>query len=566
MSEAGGIVITPANAMLADKEADDPFPPRAGCSVTPLIEAAEMFPALERLALWAQDSFWLAFRIFDPETALHSPEAEAAGCRTWAELLAHIAERGVQVRIMLADFEPVMADYLHAGSWRALRRLGQLDAARDGRIQAMAIEHVGEIGWMWRQALRLPLAGKTRKLVRSLIGREGALAERPGLWRNVKWEDGNPTDWRRSAPPRLWPATFHHKFALADGRAAIVGGIDVNDRRYDDSDHDQRADRTWHDLSCRVEGPVLADIVAHYARLWNMERERAVEIAGWWSDGAPEAIALGTLDRLEAPDVEARPAGRSTVQLLRTRSRRNSSPIAFGPQAHVRELQAAHRLLFGAARERIYIEAQFFRSQMAARWLVEALTVNAALEVVILVANTPEEIAFEGQGDNPAHRHGEYLQARALTRVLRAGGDRVGIFTLARDARARGKEKEFGKDRGTAFGAGLIHIHSKLVIADDDAALVSSANINGRSFEWDTELGILWRDAAEVIGAFRGRLWAALTQDALNEKASLADWRKVALTNAQRDPEDRAGFVVPYQINRARRFGKPAWFVPDDLV
>jgi phospholipase D1/2 len=312
---------------------------------------------------------------------------------------------------------------------------------------------------------------------------------------------------------------------------------------------------------------VVADAARHYARLWNAEAPRAREIADYWSVGAPEAIALGEICQLAEPEIVPEAKGPATVQLLRTRSARNDSAFAFGPRAHVRELKAAHALLFRSARERIYVEAQFFRSRDASRWLAAALRANPALEVIILIANTPEEIAFEGQGHNPAHRHGEYLQARALKRVVRAGGvERVGLFTLARDARAKGKEREFEEDRGTAFGSGLIHIHSKLVIADDDAVLLSSANINGRSFEWDTELGVLWQEPGDAIAALRGSMWRALSDGVLGERASLADWRKLALSNARSDPEDRSGFIIPYQIGRARRFGRPAWFVPDDLV
>ncbi|RHW18029.1 hypothetical protein D1610_05905 [Sphingomonas gilva] len=562
-----GIVVTAANAMRARDQADDPFPPRAGCAVEPLIEAAEMFPELERLALEATEHVWLAFRIFDPATRLHSGEAKALGLADWGELIGHIAGKGVAVRIMLADFEPVMADYLHAGSWRAFRRLKALQEAEDGRVQVMVIEHAGEIGWAWRQLLRLPLRSKTRRVIAAVLAEEGAIDARPGLWRNVRWEGAKALGWKASAPPRLWPATFHHKFALFDGRTAIVGGIDVNNRRYDDADHDQRADQTWHDISCRLTGPVVADAARHYARLWNSEAPRAKEIAEYWSEGAPEAIALGEIGPLAEPDTDLAETGSATAQLLRTRSCRNDSAFAFGPHANVRELKAAHALLFGSARKRLYVEAQFFRSNDAARWLAAALKASPALEVIILIANTPEEIAFEGQGSNPAHRHGEYLQARALKRVVKAGGaERVGLFTLARDARAKGKEREFAEDRGTAFGSGLIHIHSKLVIADDDAVLLSSANINGRSFEWDTELGVLWQQPGEAIARFRGELWQALSQGELDEKASLADWQKLAFSNARRDPEDRAGFVIPYQIGRARRFGRPAWFVPDDLV
>ena len=566
MTGNGGVVVTAANALQRRGPPVTPFPVREGCTVEPLIEAAEMFPALERLALGARRDLWLAFRIFDPTTALHSLEAKKLGLADWRALIAHVAARGVTVRIMLADFEPVMADHLHAGSWRSLRALRALEAEQ-GRVQVIVVQHVGEIGWLWRQMLRWPLARKTRRLVEGLIAEdEAALADRPGLWRNVSWANDRPTGWRASAPPRLWPATYHHKFAVADGATAIIGGIDVNERRYDDRRHAQRADQTWHDVSCRVTGPIVGDIGGHFARLWNEERSRAEALAAWWSKGSPEAVTLGPTDAAEPP---AMPGGRgpARLQLLRTRSAGNASALAFGPRAWLRELKAAHRLMFGAARRRLYVEAQFFRARDAAKWLAEALRATPELEVIVLVANVPEEVAFMGQGGNPAHRHGEYLQARALRQLVRAGGiDRVGLFSLARTATVAGKERDFAEDRGAAYGAGLIHIHAKVVIADDAAALVSSANINGRSFEWDTELGVLWQDDPAGIVAFRRALWQQLTHGTLDEKASLADWRELAFANAARDPEDRAGFVIPYQIGRARRFGRRFSFVPDDLV
>jgi len=126
-------------------------------------------------------------------------------------------------------------------------------------------------------------------------------------------------------------------------------------------------------------------------------------------------------------------------------------------------------------------------------------------------------------------------------------------------------EEKFEETRGTAYGSGVIHIHSKLLIADDALCLLSSANINGRSFEWDTELGILWREDG-AIGDFRRTLWSQLLGDAVGADAGLAEWREIAAHNAEAEPEQRRGFVVPYQLGRARRFSRPYWFIPDDLV
>ena len=36
--------------------------------------------------------------------------------------------------------------------------------------------------------------------------------------------------------------------------------------------------------------------------------------------------------------------------------------------------------------------------------------------------------------------------------------------------------------------------------------------------------------------------------------------------NSGAEPAERKGFVLPYQLGRARRFARPYWFIPDDLV
>lgn len=566
------------NAMLAARQAPEwawPAPPREGCRVTPLVEAADMFPTLERLMLGAERSVWLAFRIFDPDTKTRSDEAKALGLADWAALLAHAARRGVEVRILLTDFEPVLADYLHAGSWHTYRRLREvlatLDPAERHRLQLMVIQHEGEIGWCWRQLLRPLLRGRIRRTVEKLLRRghndDGGFDTRPGLWRHLAWEQDKPTGWKAAPPPRLWPATYHQKFVVVDGARAVVGGMDLDERRWDDRRHRQRADKTWHDISALIEGPAAGDAARHFALLWNREMPRYREIVSEWTDGCGQELMVDPLDPITEQPALPPPAGPAIVQLARTMSRRDTSPFAIGPHRFIRELKAAHRAVISSARRLLYIEAQFFRSDEAANWVMAALRANPALEVILLIANVPEEIAFEAQTDNLAHREGEHLQARALGRLLRkAGPDRIGLFTLAKAEPTGPGEKKFEATRGTAYGSGVIHIHSKLVIADDRACLMSSANINGRSFDWDTELGFIWTEPGEAIGKFRLNLWSQLFGGALPKSHDLVGWRDVARHNAAAAPCDRQGFVVPYQLGRARRFAKAYPFIPDDLV
>lgn len=553
-----------------------PYPVREGARVTPLVESAQMYPTLERTILKAERFVWLAFRVFDPDTKLRSEEAKREGHETWRDLLIGAVRRGVEVRILLTDFEPVTADYLHAASWRSFRSMeADLDALPEAvrrRFQMIIIQHAGEMGWGWRQLFRLGLSRRVRSLIDRLLGanEEGQdhFSIRPGIWRWIRWDGEKPAGWRKGPPPRIWPATHHQKCAIVDGTRIIVGGLDLDERRWDDSQHNRPADETWHDISSLVEGEIAIDACRFFVSLWNSELPRYREILGEWTDGAARTITTEPLEPLEEPDISnARCDGSASVQLLRTLSCKSNSPLAIGPCADIRELMDAHRKLITGARETLYIEAQFFRSRAASKWVVEALKKNPGLEVVILVANVPEEIAFKGQGAKAAHKHGEHLQARALGRIFRVGGrERVGLFTLVKKAPAKGREKVYGTSRGTAYGSGLIHIHAKLLIADDAACLMSSANINGRSFFWDTELGFLWRQPGHAIRDFRCKIWSQLFEGALPEDAGLAEWRHQAEQNRLAEPEERKGFVVPYQRGRARRFGNPYLWIPDNLV
>ena len=136
---------------------DRPFPVRDGLKVTPLLLAAEMYPELERLVMGARETAFLAFRVFDPQTATRSAEAKAAGLADWAALLKARVAAGVTVRVLLTDFEPTVAHQLHATSWssfRALRDvLADLDEADRERFEIIVSQHPGELGWGMRQLL-----------------------------------------------------------------------------------------------------------------------------------------------------------------------------------------------------------------------------------------------------------------------------------------------------------------------------------------------------------------------------------------------------------------------------
>lgn len=122
-------------------------------------------------------------------------------------------------------------------------------------------------------------------------------------------------------------------------------------------------------------------------------------------------------------------------------------------------------------------------------------------------------------------------------------------------------------DRAAVGRRGIVYIHSKVLIVDDRVALVSSANLNGRSLRMDTEAGVTWR--GEGVAAFRQRLWTQhLGHPTPTEGDVLSPWRDAAAANLAGRPGPHAPgrFVMPW--NREATADFAAWrpYVPDRYV
>ena len=128
----------------------------------PLITAEEAYPALEKLAWEAERTIWMAFRIFEPSTALRNPDAAPAGAaaETWLDLLRQKLRQGVEVRIALADFDPIGAPELHQTAWSSAAALatiagtGSAGGSGGGSLEVLPIRHEARIGGGWRYVRR----------------------------------------------------------------------------------------------------------------------------------------------------------------------------------------------------------------------------------------------------------------------------------------------------------------------------------------------------------------------------------------------------------------------------
>lgn len=503
-------------------------PPMTGPGAAPdapplevLITADAAWPVFERLVLSAREDIRAGFRIFDFATALRSPEARAVG-RTWGDLIADALRRGVRVSLTVSDFDPVMAADLHGLSLRCRRQAAALaeivgpEAA--ARLTVRAGMHPARAGILPRIALAPLVMERMRRSRRRLARRWPALDEIGG----------------RAALPRLHAVSHHHKLAVIDGEVLYIGGLDLNERRFDTPGHDRPAVQTWSDVQVVLrDGDAAAEAARH--------------LAGF----------------------EAEIAGRRPAAAGRRLARTLSAPRRWGfwsisPRTLLSEIEADHLDAFRAARRMIHIETQFFRSRRVAAALAAEGRARPDLTLFLVLPSLPEDVAFEGNRGLDA-RYGLALQAECLDMLRDGFGDRAAILTPVQPVLAA----RVGPD--TLAGSPVIHVHNKVLVADADRALIGSANLNGRSMRWDTEVALRIGDAGDVARLRRALMGHWLGGDdpppeALDPAAAVRWWRGIAAANAVRRPEARRGLLVPHDADRMADLRQPLPGVTENIV
>jgi len=504
-----------------------------------LITAAESFPALERVVLGAKDRIVASFRVFDPQTKLRSTEARRVG-ETWADLIASTLRRGVRVSITVADFDPVARFESHKATHRAIRGLKESGkrSGRDDLLEATAALHPARAG----KVLQLMLNPMVRSYLRDIVGslnrldpaaRKESLDLSPGVARLLRQRDDGTVAVKPWCVHALAPATHHQKMLVADGETLYIGGLDLDDRRYDDKDHRRPAVETWHDVQVILQGEVAAEAEAHI-RSFRAETE-----------GRSTPARMG--------------------HLLRTlSSRRSTLSQSIGPKPVIAEIQDRHLDEVSRAERLIYLESQFFRDRALADALCRRAQSAPDLKLIALLPAAPEE-AVSGRTIGLDVKFGEDLQSDCVDQVMEAFGDRAVFIApaLPRVAPPDGT-------RAVLHAAPIIYVHAKVSIFDDNCAIISSANLNGRSFRWDTEAGVALT-GKQIVSDSRRRLMSHwLPENAApsfyDEATSVSSWRTLAETNRDKPPLERSGFLLPLPIEKARRAGKSIPFLPEEMA
>lgn len=484
-----------------------------------LVTAEEAWPAFERAVLNARSELVAGFRLFDLSTRLRSAEALAIG-KDWFDLLADAVARGVSITIIVSDFDPVMATPLHEQAWRTVRQgaaLAEVCGAKPGQVRIRASMHPARAGLLpWLGFLPAVLQRKwnaLNKIDGVRLSRQ-AVGLRPG------------------DIPQMYAVTHHQKIAVIDGETLYVGGLDLNERRFDTKDHDRPAHLTWSDVQVILRGPKAQDARRHLLSF--------------------EQVTAGKLPAPECPGI------RRTLST----PRRFQMPF-LSPRTCLSEIEEAHVAAFDAARRVIYIETQYLRSSAITNALIAAGERTPDLRVIVVLPALPEVLAFEDQ-DGLDARYGLSLQRSAVHALSHAFGERI---TFASPVQPRFAARE---GRAVLSGSPIIYVHSKVLICDDDYGIVGSANLNGRSLRWDTEVAIEITEKAHVDILRKkvlGHWWTDdLPAEALDPGSMQPWWQREIRRNGVKSPPNRSGFLVPHDLDRLADMAQALPGVTEDIV
>jgi phosphatidylserine/phosphatidylglycerophosphate/cardiolipin synthase-like enzyme/V8-like Glu-specific endopeptidase len=294
-------------------------------------------------------------------------------------------------------------------------------------------------------------------------------------------------NWKFIFSPHLLhvAASHHQKIMVAiKGRSvtAYCGGLDLAGGRIPTPD----GAFVWHDVHAKLEGRIARAVEREFVLRWNRERgsSTAPKLDGW---KGMEILKQAPPD----PSDASPPKNKHKLQMLRTVS------VGSGA-ADIRrdDIWQAYFRLIGCASRFIFLENQYFHVPEMADAIVKQAQAQPDLIVIVVVnsrSDDPVTPLTKFQLDNMHALRHEFFSR------LRAGilPSRLGVYTTNHEL-----------------------YHSKLILVDDRALSIGSANANFRDFFMDTQINVLLDDP-QAVREFRQRLWA---HDLGVDESTVAAW------------------------------------------
>ena len=368
---------------------------------------------------------------------------------------------------------------------------------------AQAKRSVLILGWDFDSRIRLVPQGaddgypeELGEFLKEVVRRERRLRMHVLSWDFVmlfagdrEWAPLYKLGWKTHPRPRLafrlddkhpLSGSHHQKVVVVDDKVAFVGGLDLTHGRWDTPEHlreqpwrldaQGRPSRPNHDVQAVVDGAAARALGDLCRDRWHRATRQRVR-------PPKDTPATDPWPRGVVPDLTD-----IDVAIART----DPGYVTGRPVEEIRQLYID---AIASAERSLYLENQYFSSNVIGAALAERLVTPEAPEVLVVSRMTEEG----------------WLEARTM------GALRGLLHEQLQAADAHGRYRLLYPCIPGLQAPNLLNVHSKVLVVDDELCSVGSANFNNRSMGFDTECNI----AIEARGEARVRRAIAGLRDRL---------------------------------------------------
>jgi phosphatidylserine/phosphatidylglycerophosphate/cardiolipin synthase-like enzyme len=260
--------------------------------------------------------------------------------------------------------------------------------------------------------------------------------------------------------------SHHEKIVIVKGENGLVafcGGIDINSTRI-----------SYHDIQCKVEnGSAAYQILDKFKRRWKNHRDaKKFSLRG---ENEPEPKSSHS----------------DASQLVKVVGTYNDPYSNYKD----RSLKDAYFTIISNAERYIYIEDQYMVNLDVARALNKKIKKTPGFEKLILMIQDPQETSDILIPKKKREKFKQLVEDGLKPPEIA----KIGWFMI---------NSNTAKKRGYHPG-----LHAKILIVDDEIAIIGSANVNQRSFTHDSETSLVIFDQMYEYNTFAMRLRNSIWQE-----------------------------------------------------
>ena len=295
------------------------------------------------------------------------------------------------------------------------------------------------------------------------------------------------------------------------GNTFLYGGrsnMDEPMKDYVDRGKDPRM--PWHDVACSVTGLPALDVAKHFIERYNNIKPAQA----WYSFQGDQHLSLEDVQPNTVLHQIPEPSGSNlTIQVLRSVDQWSAG------QPHEASIHSAYLQAIQNAEHFIYIENQFFISSQKGTFMGVQNKILSALadriyrayqnsedfHVMIVMPLKPEFAEESSDFRSVSYWTYATIYHGSESLMSRLQGKRIPAQVIPRFFSIYGLQTH-GSLNGNLVTE-IVYVHSKLMIVDDQLAIIGSANINDRSMlgHRDSEVAVIIEDNDMMEGKMNGQ-------------------------------------------------------------